>query len=486
MSDENNHGKPVTRRQFLAQGAMNGGLILLAPTLTSLLFKNAFAQSLGCADLIVSSGRVPFICVDLAGGSNIAGSNVMVGKQGGQKDFLTDYTGLGLPTTMRPQTGGITLNEEFGLAFHPDSGFLRGMLATTTAATRACVDGAVFCVASNDDTSNNPFNPSFWIAASGTRGGLSALGGSRTTESGGSSVVPPASYDPAFRPVLVSRPSDAVNLVQAGKLVTLLNAEKAAKVGKAIEKLSGSQLTAFSSMDLPTQVRELVRCGYINANSIAEKITPAVINPTLDPAVTQVFTNLANDGNQQKAATAAKLVLDGYLGASTIEMGGYDYHSGNRSDGEARDEAAGRMVGQMLELAKAKNKPLMIYLYTDGSVYSDGTTDDSAAGRGKGVWTGDDGEKGATVLLVLRPSAPRSTSAIVRGNKRQVGWFREGGKIGVDRQATLVSNDVTSLARAVVGNYLALQGEEGRLSQVVGGDTFGSRLDEYLVFNKIT
>lgn len=484
---EHDHGKPVTRRQFLAQGMMQGGLVLLAPTLSTLLMRRAFAQSsMSCADLAVSSNRIPFLCMDMAGGANIAGSNVIVGKQGGQKDFLADYVGLGLPNGMRPQDGTGLVNEEFGLAFHSDSAFLRGMIATTTAATRACVDGAIFCTASNDDTGNNPFNPTFWIAASGTRGGLGALGGTRTTESGGSSVAPPASYDPAYRPVLVSRPNDAVSLVQAGKLVTLLSAEKAAKVGKAIEKLSGSQLTAFHAMDLPTQIRELVRCGYINANSIAERITPALINPAQDPLVTQVFTNLANSGNQQKAATAAKLVLDGFLGASTIEGGGYDYHSGNRSDGETRDEEAGRMVGQIFELAMKKNKPVMIYLFTDGSVYSDGTIDNSTGGRGKGVWTGDDGEKGAAVLMVLRPSAPRSASPIIRNNKRQVGHYRPTGKLAVDRQANLISNDVTNLAKAVVGNYLALQGEEGRLSQIVGGDSFGSTLDDYLVFNKIT
>jgi hypothetical protein len=47
---------------------------------------------------------IPFICFDLSGGGNIAGSNVLVGGPGGQLDFLSvaGYNKLGLPGTMVP------------------------------------------------------------------------------------------------------------------------------------------------------------------------------------------------------------------------------------------------------------------------------------------------------------------------------------------------------------------------------------------------
>ena len=52
-----------------------------------------------CGIATQGAGKIPFICFDLAGGANIAGSNVLVGKQGGQLDFLTTagYSKLGLP-----------------------------------------------------------------------------------------------------------------------------------------------------------------------------------------------------------------------------------------------------------------------------------------------------------------------------------------------------------------------------------------------------
>ena len=50
------------------------------------------------------AGKIPFICFDLAGGANLTGSEVLIGKQGGQLDFLSTagYAKLGLPGNMVP------------------------------------------------------------------------------------------------------------------------------------------------------------------------------------------------------------------------------------------------------------------------------------------------------------------------------------------------------------------------------------------------
>ena len=119
------------------------------------------------------AGRIPFICFDLAGGANIAGSNVLVGKEGGQLDFLSTqgYSKLGLPGNMLPNNATTNfINAEFGLAFHSDSAFLRGMLEKTSPTTRANVNGAVIAARSENDTGNNPHNPMYGIAKTGSRG----------------------------------------------------------------------------------------------------------------------------------------------------------------------------------------------------------------------------------------------------------------------------------------------------------------------------
>ena len=98
-----------------------------------------------------------------------------------------------------------------------------------------------------------------------------------------------------------------------------------------------------------------------------------------------------------------KLVVEGYAGAGTISMGGFDYHTGDRSTGELRDLRAGRCIGACLEFAARRGKPLMLYVFSDGSLSSNGMVDDSVDGRGKGEWTGDNQQIAAAFFLVYNP-----------------------------------------------------------------------------------
>ena len=99
-----------------------------------------------CGIDVQGAGKIPFICFDLAGGANMAGSNVLIGGQGGQLDFLSTagYGKLGSarqhaaehdqPGHARRQ---LHRTRELGLAFHSDSAFLRGMLTACSPATRS-------------------------------------------------------------------------------------------------------------------------------------------------------------------------------------------------------------------------------------------------------------------------------------------------------------------------------------------------------------
>src|SRR5215831_19307549 len=76
------HPRPVTRRQFLAQGFIAGSAWLVAPSLLGLLKSSeARAQAVVSCGLGAAGGKVPFLVFDLAGGASIAGSNVLVGTQ---------------------------------------------------------------------------------------------------------------------------------------------------------------------------------------------------------------------------------------------------------------------------------------------------------------------------------------------------------------------------------------------------------------------
>ena len=81
-----------------------------------------------------------------------------------------------------------------------------------------------------------------------------------------------------------------------------------------------------------------------------------------------------------------KMVINGYAGAGTVTMGGYDYHGQGRATGEMRNFRAGRCIGACLEYAARMQKPLMIYVFSDGSLSANGMADISADGRGKLGW----------------------------------------------------------------------------------------------------
>jgi hypothetical protein len=175
-------------------------------------------------------------------------------------------------------------------------------------------------------------------------------------------------------------------------------------------------------------------------------------------------------------------VVNGFAGAGTIELGGYDYHDSTRATGERKDFSAGQVMGSLLEYAARRSRPLMLYVFSDGSVASDGQLDNSAAGRGKGIWKGDNSSTASVFMLVYDPNGrPRMTTPTAN----QLGYFRPSGS--VETAATRVSDAVDLLAEAIVLNYMALHDDVGRLDQVLPAHGLGSGtdLDSLVAFQPI-
>jgi len=224
----------------VAQGFQTGLGTLLGGSVFSLFANPRAAHAALSSDLLSirnscgistqGAGKIPFICFDLAGGANIAGSNVLVGQRGGQLDFLTTsgYSKQGLPGDMspsitNPQTGtNDFVNNDFGLGFHANSAMLAGISEKAVMAA-AGTNGAVIPARSENDTSNNPHNPMYGINRAGANGSLLALIGSRSSESGGNSMAPASLINPEVRPTKVDRPTDVTGLVDVGDLVGLLS-----------------------------------------------------------------------------------------------------------------------------------------------------------------------------------------------------------------------------------------------------------------------
>jgi len=524
------HGRPVTRRQFIRQGLMTGSASVLSAGAFS-MFANpnlaraavapdldALATDIGCILGGVGAGQsVPFISFDLAGGANFAGSNVLVGQGGGQMDLLSTagYSKLGLPGDMLPgqDDTGVTLlnasngdftNSDLNLMFHADSPMLLGILEKASAAI-GNVDGAVIPARSDNDTGNNPHNPLYPLAMAGARGSVVDLIGSRSSISGGNSMAPAMYIDPNFQPTKVDRPSDVTGLVDVGDLTTILGPDDVTAVMESITRITHKKLqlgTIDTGLTNDDVVKDLVRCGYLKASDIADRFAGVEVDPTLDINIAgPIFSaaELANDGEFRKTASVMKMVMNGYAAGGCITMGGYDYHTGDRIVGENRDLRAGRCIGACLEYARALASPLMIYVFSDGSVASNGRVDDSAApgggtdgngnvtvgGGGKGEWTGDNSSTACSFFLVFDP-----TAAPTLVGTRQIGRMNAGASVVTS--ATPAANNVNLLVNMVILNYMAVNGQvspgnTGAFTSIFPNHGLGNQanLDSFISFGSL-
>jgi hypothetical protein len=533
------HKLPVTRRDFLNAGFITSAATVMMPSIFSLLFsKQARAidtlPDVHCGIVEGSaggSGKIPFMCFDLGGGANMAGSNVLVGQQGGQLDPLSaaGYNKMGLPTAMTPLADPATVNTELGLAFHADSAFLRGIISKTSPECRANVNGAVIPARSDNDTGNNPHNPMYGIAKASADGELLTLIGTTNSDSGGRSMAPASMMDPTIRPTKISSRNDTRGLVDTGAVSALMpDPDEAGRIMKAVEKISLAKIDGTTTDSIPQDVlpesttnmtvQNLVHCGYLKTTKTVSSFGgPGDVDPAEDPVMITstppgTADNLSDDAtlraavtdstgiftqdevmNGRLASTAAvlKLVGPGYAGAGTVSLGGYDYHNGTRGTGEVRDFEAGQAIGACLQYAHKLNKPIMVYVFTDGSLASNGNVDDGDQnGRGKGVWTGDNSSTSAAFFLVYKPGGrPEllSTTGQTAAQHQQLGHFRASGSVETNG-TTPGANSPNLLAEMCVLNYLALHNEIGRLSEVLPNHSLGSTAADFeklVAFNAI-
>jgi hypothetical protein len=483
------HRRPVSRRDFISQGFRAGTATLLGTSAMGLLGERAHAISpdlmdyfsVGSCDLGVAAGRkIPFICFDLAGGANISGSNVLVGGPGGQRDSLSTagYNKLGVPPDILPDmvnpnsVSNDFTDDSLGLLFHTESAMLQGITEKTTAQARDFTNGAVIPARSDNDTGNNPHNPTYGIYKAGVRGQILQLIGSNASDSGGNSMAPAMMIDPEIRPTKIDRPADASGLVDVGDLRLLLDNENdIVSVLESIKRISDFKLDLVNSgLSNPTtedkRLKDRISCEYLKSADTFQKFPRTdSVDPSSDALIvgdTGIFSQTEFDGDREfrKTASVMKLVIDGLAGAGTITMGGYDYHTGDRRTGEARDLRAGRCIGACLEYAKLKNTPVMIYVFSDGSVFSNGMIE-TIAGVDKGVWTGDNSSTAASFFLVYDPAG--RPELMDEGptdplQHQQIGWMRSDAS--VETSATPAANNVNSLVETVLLNYMALHGDE--------------------------
>jgi hypothetical protein len=371
------------------------------------------------------------------------------------------------------------------------------MMTKISAPTAANINGAVIPARSENDTGNNPHNPMYGIARTGARGSIASLIGSQNSDSGGNSMSPMAMMDAAIRPTKVDRTSDAVGLVDTGELGTMFTGPTGladtVNVMESIERVTELKLSRVSTA-LPgtgdADQKKLVQCSYVKTAYTAESFASNdVVNPRstndvlVGPGGIWETADFLTSGEYDKTASVAKLVVNGYAGAGTISMGGFDYHTGDRMTGEARDFRAGECMGACLEYAARKGKPLMLYCFSDGSLNSNGMIDNSTGGRGKGVWTGDNQGTACSFFLVYSPTGRPVLNSAVAGN--QIGAFSAGGDVLT--ASSPAANAVNLLVETVILNYMALHGQEGSFQTLFPNTGLSTtQMTQLMAFGRIT
>ncbi|HEX4647717.1 MAG TPA: hypothetical protein VH111_02735 [Steroidobacteraceae bacterium] len=506
------HPLPVTRRDFVAAGFLSGPAVVIGPAWLGSLLRASRAEAgvpvspdiqallgSGQCNVPTAAGGLPFICFDLAGGANLVGSEALVGVQGGQTNFLSTagYGKLGVPGNMVP-TSSTNIDASLGLLWHADGAIKRGILSkATTPATAAGTNGAVICAMSQNDTQNNPHNPMYGIAMAGAQGLLLTLIGTESTASGGNSQAPMALINPSLQPTTIAQPSDATALVNTGGAtadpvaVAVLESQarisggttpyQAGNTGSFSGALSAPQASTagvqlYTDPTADSALKNQVRCAYVkSANTAAVFGNPSALDPTQDPLIiggaTPIFTaSDFMDHDVQKTATVMKLVLDGFAGAGTITLGGYDYHDGTRATGEMRNFKAGQMIGAVLEYAQRVGKPVMIYVFSDGSLTSTGMVDSSTGGRGKLGWQGDNASVASTFFLAY---SPKGRPALRNGAAgQQIGYFSSDGS--VVSTSSPAANAVNQLVQLVILNYMGLLGTDAQFPTLFPTQSLGS------------
>ena len=502
-----NHPRPVTRRDFLAAGMIGAqGMVLGSAWLGSLLKAQAARaggldadiQALlgtGQCNIPSGSGSLPFIVFDLAGGANLVGSEALVGVQGGQANFLSTagYGKLGVPGNMVPTVSSTFVSSALGLLWHSDGAILRGILTKASAATQANINGAVIPAMSQNDTQSNTTNPIYGIAEAGAKGTVVNLVGTDSSVSGGNSQALMYTVRPSLQPTTIQRPADAIALAPvppgggAPDPLAIAELESEARIssGTAAYQGAGSSGSEFTgALSNPSgstpgvqlipgggsadaALKNQVRCAYVQASNTANIFAagPAGLDPTQDPLIvggtTPIFTAADFQSQDvQMTASVMKLVIDGYAGAGTISMGGYDYHDGTRATGEGKNFTAGQMIGAVLEYAARKGTPVMIQIMSDGSLNSNSTVDTSVAGRDKLGWQGDNSSVAATVFLVFSPNGRPVLRNGVAG--QQIGYFSSDGS--VVSSSSPAANSINQIPELIMLNYMGLMGTDAQFA----------------------
>jgi hypothetical protein len=265
---------------------------------------------------------------------------------------------------------------------------------------------------------------------------------------------------------LFTNPADAVEVLESIARISGGNDPSA----------FGGKLAEVNMLTRDSAIKTALRCNYVKSADLVDTFgNPETLNPNLDKNIvgpSGIFsqTEYTANSDYQKTGAIMKMVINGFAGAGTIEMSGFDYHGQGRATGEDRNFQAGICIGACLEYAARVGMPLMLYIFSDGSLNANGVVDNTPDGRGKFMWASDNQTTAASIILVYNP---KGRPVLLHGaTSQQIGFYDPGGS--VDTTGSPAANSVEQLVETVILNYMALHGTQGQFGTLFPNQGLGN------------
>jgi hypothetical protein len=440
------HKKPVTRREFLNYGIIPFAASTFMPNwLTLLSPSGALAQNAACA-ADTGSGMIPFVQLNLSGGAALMANYVPM--DAGMNP-LPNYTIMGLGN------GAVPIVREFGnvpFAGNGISNILTGIRQQATAATIGKTAFVGMCVRSRDDSGENPFAMNGLAHRAGLVGTKLPHLGTQNTQTGIGQM--PVLYAPPS-PLIVRSFNDVANsLGYTAAVAAGLNPAQRERLTRLVSDLNGSQARKLASINTGREVNTLIECAGIKNVDLVREGAGAV-DPRTNAAVAAAWgVNAQTAGNNQNLVfgTMVYNTLIGQAGSASLNIGGYDYHGNARNVTNARDLTAGQVIGRILQTAEVLQRPLFLFVTSDGSVSSPNSQDRQVQ------FNSDRGSAGMAYIIMYQPTGRIETTGF------QIGHYA-ASQAAADN--TVVGNSSNIATQAAFANYCKMNNRMDLYSRIV-------------------
>jgi|GEM_PF-5412605 len=442
------HSFPLTRRELLAAGLIQGGAALAFPAISSLIRPKA---------AVASGGSAPAYFEVWASGGAVFPANVAV--TDANRGLMSNYTtcgqgnGSNVTTKLSDNVTPIFANS---VPMFSNSGFYQSLNSMPALASVLRKTYLVTLPANIlSDSQNNIMSAQGLIQASVAAGNFMPYLQNTPRFSPSAYYTPPA-------PLAFSSYSSLLDAVTArsSDYYASLPAATKSSISKFVGSMSSTQYQRFNARPGGA---DLAAAMQTSTDKVAQLTSGAVDLASFDPrknaamaGIWNISTATADASPDVVEAAIVYNVLKGNAVSGSIQRGGYDYHGGDRGGTTAADRSVFDLVSRILISMDNVKRPGVIQLTTDGSCYGQGMNN---------PFPGDSNNICCVHFLVYSPTPINFRTRSGGALETQLGQFTSG----VIADQTPVSSGERGIAIATYLNYMALAGLSSQAPKFITG-----------------